>query len=124
MRKIASESRDYGAADPSTFVLPATTQRLLGAGDGEAVRLYRVAFEEGSRTHWHAHDRPQLLYGLSGRCIVVDRSGEELLLDEGDLVVVEAGEEHWHGSAPGGSGVHLAINLGADTVWMDSSAGE
>lgn len=124
MRKIASDSRDHGAADPSTFILPATTQRLLGANDGESVRLYRVTFEEGARTHWHTHDRAQMLFGLSGQCIVVDRAGVELLLGEGDLVVVEAGEEHWHGAAPGGPGAHLAINLGSRTVWMDSSLGD
>ncbi len=85
------------------------------------MRLYRVAFDEGARTYWHAHDAPQLLYGLSGRCVVVDRDGVELVLGPGDLVVVEADEEHWHGAAPGGAGEHLAINLGAETRWLETS---
>ena len=45
-------------------------------------------------------------------------------LAAGDLVIIEAGDEHWHGAAPGGDGVHLAINLGSDTTWLESSAGE
>ncbi len=121
MRLIEGSSRPPSGSDPANFVLPATTQRVLGAADGEAVRLYRVAFDEGARTYWHAHDAPQLLYGLSGRCVVVDRDGVELVLGPGDLVVVEADEEHWHGAAPGGAGEHLAINLGAETRWLETS---
>jgi len=82
------------------------------------VRLYRVTFDEGARTHWHIHDQAQLLFGLGGRCVVVDRAGTELTLDPGDVVVIEAGEEHWHGAAPGGGGEHLAINVGSETTWL------
>lgn len=123
MRRIESSTRAHEPADPNTFVLPATMQRMLGRTDGEAVRLYRVSFEEGARTNWHTHDDAQLLFGLSGRCVVVDREGVTLPLEEGDVVVIGAGEEHWHGAAPGGSGAHLAINLGGHTEWLDSSEG-
>jgi quercetin dioxygenase-like cupin family protein len=121
VRRIDHRTRVPSGSDPANFVLPATTQKILGPDDGEAVRLYRVAFEEGARTYWHAHDGVQLLHGLGGRCVVVDRDGTELFLDPGDVVVVEAGEEHWHGAAPGGGGVHLAINLGERTKWLESS---
>jgi len=121
VRLISGAERPARGSDPANFVLPATTQRLLGADEGEAVRLYRVAFEPGARTYWHAHDDAQLLFGLSGRCIVVNRAGVEILLDPGDLAVIDAGEEHWHGAAPGGAGAHLAINLGVETTWLESS---
>ena len=124
MKHIDGSSTPHHPADPNNFVLPATMQRLLGRDDGESVRLYRVAFEEGARTNWHTHNESQLLFGVSGRCAVVDRDGHELLLDPGDVVVIEAGLEHWHGAAPGGPGVHLAINVGTETTWLDSSAGE
>jgi quercetin dioxygenase-like cupin family protein len=83
-----------------------------------------VSFDEGARTHWHTHDDAQLLFGLSGRCVVVDRGGTRLALDPGDVVVIEAGLEHWHGAAEGGAGEHLAINLGGRTEWLDSTEGE
>ena len=44
-----------------------------------------------------------------------------VILDPGDVVVIDPGEEHWHGAAPGSAGEHLAINLGADTHWLESS---
>ena len=124
MKHVDATQRTLEPADANTFVLPATLQRLLGRTDGEDIRLYRVAFEEGARTNWHTHDDAQVLFGLSGRCVVVDRDGEVLHLNEGDVVVIEAGLEHWHGAAPGGAGSHLAINLGSHTEWLDSSAGE
>ena len=123
MKYISGASLPHEPADPKNFVLPATMQRLLGREDEESVRLYRVSFESGARTNWHTHNDTQLLFGLSGRCIVMDRAGEELVLDPGDVVVIEAGLEHWHGAAPDGPGAHLAINVGTETNWLDSSAG-
>jgi len=111
----------HNPADAANFVVPARMQRLLGRDEGEAVRLYRVTFDEGGRTNWHRHDRAQLLFGLSGRCLVVDRAGTQLTLEPGDVVVIDADEEHWHGAAPGGGGEHLAINTGEETTWLESS---
>lgn len=121
MKHIGQEARPFNDADPDNFVLPAQMQRLLGKEDGEALRLYRVNFAEGARTHWHRHDDIQLLFGLSGQCVVVDRSGREVLLESGDVVVVDPEEEHWHGAAPGGGGEHLAINVGTETKWLEPS---
>ena len=122
MKRIDGAELPHNPGDPNNFVLPATMQRLLGRDDGESVRLYRVTFDEGARTHWHTHNDSQLLFGLSGRCVVVDRDGRELFLEPGDVVVIEAGLEHWHGAAPGGDGAHLAINVGTETTWLEVSA--
>ncbi|MEX2466302.1 MAG: cupin domain-containing protein [Gemmatimonadota bacterium] len=119
MRLIKGSSRPPREADPETFVLPAWTQALLGRDDGLPVRIYKVTFTEGTRMNWHHHDAEQILFGLSGTCMVVDRDGQQLLLGPGDLVVVDPFEEHWHGAAPGADGAHLAINLGSQTVWME-----
>jgi quercetin dioxygenase-like cupin family protein len=121
MKRIEGVARPHDDADANNFVLPARMQRLLGREDGEAVRLYRVIFDDGARTHWHTHDDIQVLFGISGHCVVVDRAGDELTLEPGDVVVIEPGEEHWHGAAPGGGGEHLAINVGSETTWLDPS---
>ena len=118
MRAIAQSSRPPSPADPSNFVLPAQMQRLLGPDDDLPVRLYRVTFDEGARTHWHTHDDVQLLFGLRGRCVVANRDGDEALLKPGDVVAIDPGEEHWHGAAPGTDGEHLAINVGQSTTWL------
>ena len=122
MRLIESSSRPRSAVDPDNFVLSGTFQRLLGPDDDMPVRLYRVHFDPGGRTNWHRHDDVQLLLGLRGTCSVVDRSGRELVLGVGDLVMIDPDEEHWHGAAPNTHGEHLAINLGVTTIWLESSA--
>jgi quercetin dioxygenase-like cupin family protein len=122
MLRIAHDSRRHDPADERNFVMPALTQRLLGGGEDRPVRLYRVTFREGARTYWHSHDDVQVLFGIAGTCVVVDRDGGRLLLESGDAVVIDPGEEHWHGAAPGTGGEHLAINLGTETTWLESSA--
>lgn len=122
MQRISHDSRPPAEVDARTFVPPALTQRLLGPEEELPVRLYRVTFREGARTHWHRHDDVQVLFGIAGTCVVVNREGEELLLESGDVVWIDPGEEHWHGSAPGTEGEHLAINLGTATTWLESSA--
>ena len=121
MKAIDHASRPHGAVDESHFVIPALMQPLRGRTDGLPIRVYRVTFGEGARTNWHKHDDVQVLYGLSGTCVVVDRGGNELPLHPGDVVVIDPDEEHWHGAAPGMSGEHLAINAGAETTWLESS---
>ena len=115
---IPSSDRPSKPADPANFQMPALFQRLVGKDDDAGARLYRVSFEDGARTHWHTHDAPQLLFGLSGRCVVENRRGDTEHLGPGDVVIIPPDEEHWHGAAPGGSGEHLAINLGEQTVWL------
>ncbi len=122
MRVIDHASRPHGAADEAHFVLPALMQPLLGRTEGLPIRVYRVTFGEGARTHWHKHDDVQVLYGLSGTCVVVDRVGNSLPLHAGDVVVIDPDEEHWHGAASGTAGEHLAINAGSETTWLESSA--
>ena len=122
MRAIDHANRPHGAADERNFVLPALMQPLIDRTDGLPIRVYRVTFGEGARTNWHKHDDVQVLYGLSGKCVVVDRMGTELQLHAGDVVVIGPDEEHWHGAAPGVTGEHLAINAGGETTWLESSA--
>ena len=121
MKVVPSETRPRGTADPDNFTLPGQMQRLLGRDDQLPIRLYRVNFGINGATNWHSHDDVQLLYGLSGTCLVVNRAGDDTLLGPGDLVIIEPGEEHWHGAAPGGKGEHLAINLGGETTWLERS---
>lgn len=120
MKAIDGDSLPRSTADEKTFVLPAFVQKLLGRDDQLPIRIYRVSFGEGSRMNWHRHDDIQILYGLSGKCVVVNRQGAEVTLKAGDLVVIDPEEEHWHGAAPGTEGEHLAINLGSNTTWLDA----
>jgi quercetin dioxygenase-like cupin family protein len=85
--------------------------------------LFRVLFEPGARTNWHAHPEGQILHVLTGTGRV-QKSGEQAIeIGPGDTVYIAPGEKHWHGAAPDAFMVHVAINpaLSTDggTDWME-----
>jgi 4-carboxymuconolactone decarboxylase len=106
-------------ADPNSFVGTAQTKLLASSAEPPAVHVYRVAFELGGRTNWHTHTGPQWLLIVEGR-VRVQKWGEAAVeVDAGDAVVIDAGEKHWHGAAPGSSGSHLAVNVSLKTEWLE-----
>ncbi len=112
--QIPSES-----GDPATFTGEVVRTTLAADTCGTAVRVYRVEFEAGARTHWHTHDGPQWLFVVEGR-IRVQKLGEEATeAVKGDAIVIQPGEKHWHGAALRERGVHLAVNVSAATNWME-----
>jgi quercetin dioxygenase-like cupin family protein len=77
-----------------------------------------VSFAPGARTHWHRHERGQVLLITHGRGYVQTRDGEGSWVEAGDVVHFPPGEEHWHGAGPDTYLVHRAISLGR-TEWLD-----
>jgi quercetin dioxygenase-like cupin family protein len=65
--------------------------------DGNTVRSVEVTFRPGERTKFHTHPGVQVLYVTEGEGIVATRDGEQEV-SEGDLIVFEPDEEHWHGN--------------------------
>jgi len=106
-------------ADGATFSGAARIKRLGGAGASPEVRLYRVAFEPGARTHWHAHSGPQLLVVVEGRCLVQRWEGPVQVAEAGDVVHIAPGEKHWHGAGADAPATHVAVNVAAETEWME-----
>ncbi len=107
------------AADPKTFDGSARTARLAAHDRHTPVHVYRVAFDAGGRTYWHVHSGPQWLFVVEGRIRAQTWGEPPIDLETGDALVVAPGEKHWHGAAPGGRGVHLAVNINATTEWLE-----
>ncbi len=109
----------FEAADARTFVGRARIKRLAAGRAGTPVVVYRVEFEDGGRTNWHTHSGAQWLLVVDG-AIRVQRWGAPAEdVEAGDAVLIAPGEKHWHGAAPGGRGVHFAINVDATTEWLE-----
>jgi quercetin dioxygenase-like cupin family protein len=85
-------------------------------GDGD-VAVTSVFFAPGARTHWHRHERGQVLHVTSGEGRVYSRGGSGGTIGAGDTVYIPAGEEHWHGAGATTYLVHLAVSLGK-TEWL------
>ena len=106
----ASEERD------STFTGTVWSDPVLRTDDG--VTINTVIFPAGGRTHWHSHERGQILLVTHGCGYVQVRDGEGDWIGPGDVVHFPPGEEHWHGAGPESYMSHTAISLGA-TDWLD-----
>jgi len=95
------------------FSGPVSRQSLVG-GDGEdapwtsdSVRVNLVTFEPGGHTELHVHELDQILVITDGTG-VIGTPTDLLHVAVGDVVVVPAGEEHFHGALDGRMS-HLAI---------------
>jgi quercetin dioxygenase-like cupin family protein len=86
--------------------------------DTDGVLINNVFFAPGARTHWHTHDRGQVLHVLAGEGRACLRGGASESIRAGDIVFFEPGEEHWHGAAADTYMLHLAISLGGHD-WLE-----
>ena len=119
MKVFRGDDVAFGPADARSFVGPAQARLLASANKGASVHVYHVQFDAGARTNWHTHSGPQWLLITEGQ-IRVQRWGEPAVdVGAGDLVVFAPHEKHWHGAAPGGRGVHIAMNIDATTEWLE-----
>jgi len=80
-----------------------------------------VTFTPGARTHWHTHPVGQTLYVLSGLGWAQLEGEAKQAIRPGDVVVIQPGENHWHGAEAGHTMVHLAMQeadeTGSPVVW-------
>lgn len=120
MKIFHTEQVPWQAADRKTFSGSARVKRLAEDTADVPVAVYHVEFDDGGRTHWHAHSGPQWLLIVEGR-VRVQKWGERAQdVQVGDAIAIAPGEKHWHGAAPGSRGAHLAVNVNATTEWLEA----
>ena len=119
MKIFRANESIFRAADSASFVGPAHTKLLASADEGTPVHVYHVQFEAGARTNWHTHSGAQWLLVTEGRIRVQTAGTQAQDVEAGSAVVFAPGEKHWHGAAPGSRGVHLAVNVNAQTTWLE-----
>lgn len=91
-------------------------QRLVTEQQSGDIEMLVVSFEAGGRTRPHTHPVDQILQIISGQGLVVSAS-ERHLVGPGDVVVVPAGEWHWHGATPDSPMTHISIKRYGETDW-------
>ena len=103
--------QDVTAGVPSrspVFEGEVATQNLVAEGDAALLRVTSVTFTNGARNKLHHHSTDQVLVVTHGRGIVANED-EELRVGPGDVVLIPAGERHWHGAEPDADFTHLSI---------------
>lgn len=110
--------QDPTAAVPdrsSIFIGNVLRQNIVSDTDATLLRVTSVTFQNGARNKLHHHHVDQVLIVTHGRGIIATES-EMHELGPGDIVLIPAGERHWHGAQPGEDFTHLSILTPGATV--------
>jgi quercetin dioxygenase-like cupin family protein len=110
-RASAQDATSSGNFDGQVWM-----QRLITQQQSHDIELLVVSFEAGGRTRPHIHPVDQILHITAGRGIVASGT-ERRSVTSGDVVLVPAGEWHWHGAAPDSAMTHISIKRYGETDW-------
>lgn len=110
---------DTEVPEPLRFHGPAFSSGVASTATSKATAAL-IRLPAGSRGHWHQHADGQVVHVVSGAGLVGRRGEEPLAVREGDIVWIEPGEEHWHGSSADADLAQLAYSFGPIT-WLEPS---
>ena len=85
-------------------------QAILQPEDSSNFNFAIVAFDAGSRNKFHKHSGDQILIITEGTGKVAS-DNEVLTVSEGDVVLIPAGENHWHGAPDNTSMAHITVTV-------------
>ena len=85
-------------------------QPILQPEDSSNFNFAIVAFDAGSRNKFHKHSGDQILIITEGTGKVAS-DNEVLTVSEGDVVIIPAGENHWHGAPDNTSMAHITVTV-------------
>lgn len=93
-----------------------TRQVLLP--DSKEFDVNVVNFGKGVRNKFHAHDSEQSVV-TSGNGVIATEAGEKVIV-VGDVVIIPAGEKHWHGATRDSEFSHLYVTrLGSKLTQLE-----
>ena len=94
-----------------------TRQSILP--DSKEYNFYVVNFGKGVRNKFHAHDHEQVLIVTSGRGYIATET-EKIAITVGDVVLIPAGEKHWHGAVEDSEFSHIFVSqLGTELTQLE-----
>lgn len=100
----------------ATFTGTVWADPIMPFTDG--VQINNVFFAPGGRTHWHSHERGQVLQVVAGSGWICLEGNKPQPIRSGDVVWIGPNERHWHGGADTSYMLHTATSLGT-TNWAE-----
>ena len=97
------------AASAEYFTGKAFVKELVPKSDSTVYAVGNVVFEAGCRNHWHRHPVRQILLVTEGHGWYQERGKAAQALAKGDVCIIPADVEHWHGATKESRFVHLVI---------------
>ncbi len=101
---------------PQNFGGTVHMQRMRQMKEPSGVDLVAVFFEPGARTRPHVHTTDQVLHVIEGEGVVATEH-ERRIIRPGDIVIVPAGEWHWHGATTASAMCHISTRPAGPTDW-------
>jgi len=89
------------------FTGPQVSRQTL-LPDSQEFNVNIVNFGQGVRNKFHAHDSEQVLIVTSGTGYIATET-EKKEITVGDVVLIPAGEKHWHGAADDSAFSHIYV---------------
>ncbi len=90
-------------------------QAILEADDSSDFSFGIRAFDAGARTKFHKHPGDQILIITEGTGSV-GTDNETLIVVEGDVILILAGENHFHGAPDATAMAHITIQKKGSTT--------
>jgi quercetin dioxygenase-like cupin family protein len=98
------------------FTGPDVTRQVL-VPDSKDFNVTIVNFGKGVRNKLHAHDSEQVLVVTAGKGIVATET-EQKVVTVGDVILIRAGEKHWHGATEDSEFSHMYVTRsGSETMF-------
>jgi quercetin dioxygenase-like cupin family protein len=100
------------------FTGPDVTRQVL-LPDSKEFSVNVVNFGKKVRNKFHAHDSEQILIVTFGEGMIATET-EERVITPGDVVIIPAGEKHWHGATKDSEFSHIYVSrLGSKLTQLE-----
>jgi len=100
------------------FTAPEVSRQVL-LPDSKEFNVNIVNFGNGVRNKFHAHDSEQVLIVTAGKGYIATET-EKAAITVGDVVLIPAGEKHWHGAAGDSGFSHIYVSrLGSQLTQLE-----
>ncbi|MFC1881868.1 cupin domain-containing protein [Thermodesulfobacteriota bacterium] len=100
------------------FTGPEVSRQVL-LPDSKEFNVNIVNFGNGVRNKFHTHNSEQVLIVTSGQGYIATEA-EKVAITVGDVVLIPAGEKHWHGAAADSEFSHIYVSrLGSKLTQLE-----
>jgi quercetin dioxygenase-like cupin family protein len=108
MKVVSTGSLPRQPAVSPLFTGEVFRQAIVDPAESQSFNFSVVNFSAGSRNKFHQHTSDQILIVTEGTGVVAT-DAEERTVTAGDVILIPAGENHWHG-APGATPMsHITV---------------
>ena len=110
MKKVTMKDVEIVPAVGALFTDGVSRENVFQPEDFNNFNFGIVRFGAGSRNKFHKHSGDQILIITEGTGTVAT-DDESVSVTEGDVVVIPAGENHWHGAPDATAMAHITITV-------------